>query len=213
MHKNWSKTNVLETMKSQASQRSLDNLTVGPVLTWNNDDIKAHIDAILELDGAKLLWGGVPLKNHKIPACYGSYEPTAIYVPLRHFRGNGKKRQLLTTELFGPFQIITEYGNNDVDKVLDVCESLPHHLTAAVVSKDPVFTEKIIGSTVNGVTYHGHRGRTTGAPQNHWFGPSGDPRGAGIGTPYAIQMTWSHHREIITDIGPCSDDWTMLPPS
>ena len=30
------------------------------------------------------------------------------------------------------------------------------------------------------------RARTTGAPQNHWFGPSGDPRAAGIGTPEAI---------------------------
>jgi hypothetical protein len=28
----------------------------------------------------------------------------------------------------------------------------------------------------------------TGAPQNHWFGPAGDPRAAGIGTPEAIKM-------------------------
>ena len=27
-----------------------------------------------------------------------------------------------------------------------------------------------------------------GAPQNHWFGPAGDPRAAGIGTPEAIKM-------------------------
>jgi hypothetical protein len=37
------------------------------------------------------------------------------------------------------------------------------------------------------------------APQNHWFGPAGDPRGCGIGTPEAIQMVWSCHREIIND--------------
>lgn len=43
------------------------------------------------------------------------------------------------------------------------------------------------------------RARTTGAPQNHWFGPAGDPRGAGIGTPEAIQLVWSCHREIIND--------------
>jgi 1-pyrroline-5-carboxylate dehydrogenase len=42
---------------------------------------------------------------------------------------------------------------------------------------------KILENTVNGVTYQGNRARTTGAPQNHWFGPCGDPRGAGIGTP------------------------------
>lgn len=79
---------MLETMKNQAAQRNLANLTVGPVLSWNNERIKEHLDAVLELEGAKLLWGGVPLKNHKIPACYGSYEPTAVYVPLRHFRGS-----------------------------------------------------------------------------------------------------------------------------
>lgn len=41
----------------------------------------------------------------------------------------------------------------------------------------------MLAHTVNGTTYAGIRGRTTGAPQNHWFGPAGDPRGAGIGTP------------------------------
>jgi 1-pyrroline-5-carboxylate dehydrogenase len=55
---------------------------------------------------------------------------------------------------------------------------------------------------VNGTTYTGMKARTTGAPQNHWFGPSGDPRSAGIGTPEAIINTWSSHREIIKDVGP-----------
>ena len=41
-----------------------------------------------------------------------------------------------------------------------------------------------------------------GAPQNHWFGPAGDPRGAGIGTPEAVRLVWSCHREIIHDNGP-----------
>ena len=45
----------------------------------------------------------------------------------------------------------------------------------------------------------GPRARTTGAPQNHWFGPAGDPRGAGIGTPEAIRLVWSCHRELISD--------------
>jgi len=89
---------------------------------------------------------------------------------------------------------------------------LPHHLTAAVVSNDVLFNDRILGQTMNGTQYSGLRARTTGAPQNHWFGPSGDPRGAGIGTPYAIQHTWSHHREIITDIGPIKEDWTMPHP-
>ena len=167
---------------------------------------------MLALDGAELLFGGVPLKNHTIPAIYGSYEPTAIKVPLKHFRGK-KKRELLTRELFGPFSLVVEYGNNDVDFLLETLEALPHHLTAACVSNDPFFTDKILGSTMNGTTYHGLRARTTGAPQNHWFGPSADPRGAGIGTPYAITYTWSHHREIISDVGPVPEGWTMPPPA
>ena len=102
MHKNWKKTNFLEQIAAQAAKRSLKDLTVGPIITWNNERIKQHIDAILELDGSELLFGGVPLKNHSIPAIYGSYEPTAIKVPLKHFRGK-KKRDLICTELFGPF--------------------------------------------------------------------------------------------------------------
>lgn len=62
---------------------------------------------------------------------------------------------------------------------------------------------------MNGTTYVGQLARTTGAPQNHWFGPSGDPRGAGIGTREAIQITWSSHREVIRDMGPVARDWTL----
>jgi len=54
-------------MGSQAAKRSLKDFTCGPVLTWNNKRIQQHIDAILELDGAKVLFGGKPLKNHSIP--------------------------------------------------------------------------------------------------------------------------------------------------
>ncbi|KAM1186389.1 hypothetical protein ACFX2I_015476 [Malus domestica] len=86
------------------------------------------------------------------------------------------------------------------------------HLTAAVVSNDPLFLQDVIGNTVNGTTYAGLRARTTGAPQNHWFGPAGDPRGAGIGTPEAIKLVWSCHREIIYDVGPLPKQW-QTPPS
>jgi 1-pyrroline-5-carboxylate dehydrogenase len=48
-------------MKTQSEKRSLSDLTVGPILTWTNEKIKAHLDAVLELDGSKILWGGVPL--------------------------------------------------------------------------------------------------------------------------------------------------------
>ena len=74
-------------------------------------------------------------------------------------------------------------------------------------STDPVFLQRVLGATVNGTTYAGMRARTTGAPQNHWFGPAGDPRGAGIGTPEAIKVTWSCHREIIMDQAELPDGW------
>ena len=48
-----------------------------------------------------------------------------------------------------------------------------------------------------------------GAPQNHWFGPAGDPRGAGIGTPEAIKLVWSCHREIIHDNGPIPEGTSL----
>ena len=54
---------------------------------------------------------------------------------------------------------------------------------------------------------------TTGAPQNHWFGPAGDPRCAGIGTKEAIQLVWSCHREVIEDYGPVPKTWTLPPPA
>ncbi|KAG5028010.1 hypothetical protein JHK87_011524 [Glycine soja] len=67
--------------------------------------------------------------------------------------------------------------------------------------------QEVVGNSVNGTTYAGLRARTTGAPQNHWFGPAGDARGAGIGTPEAIKLVWSCHREVIYDFGPVPKDW------
>jgi len=48
------------------------------------------------------------LTGHTIPECYGSYEPTALFVPLDQIT---KNFELVTTELFGPFQIVTEWGD------------------------------------------------------------------------------------------------------
>lgn len=208
VHDNWSDA-LLPKLQALASRRSLENLSIGPVLSWNNDRIATHIKRVLEVPGAELMFGGSPVTGHNIPDCYGAYEPTAIRVPLpavceKHF-------DLLTTELFGPFQIVSTYGDEDVPVLLDLLERISHHLTAAVVSADPVFQNRILSSTVNGTTYCGMRARTTGAPQNHWFGPSGDPRAAGIGTPEAIVSTWSGHREIIMDQGELPETWQTPP--
>lgn len=209
VHDNWAGA-LLPKLGPLAARRNLENLSLGPVLTWNNEQIQAHVDAVLAVPGAKLMFGGSPLEGHTIPDCYGAYEATAVRVPLATLCG--EHFGLLTTELFGPFQVVTTYGDDDLPAVLEILERMSHHLTAAVLSADPVFQNKVLGATVNGTTYCGMRARTTGAPQNHWFGPAGDPRGAGIGTPEAIHVTWSCHREIITDQAALPEDW-QTPPS
>jgi len=208
VHENWADT-LLPKLAELASRRSLDDLSIGPILSWTNERIGKHVDAALAVPGAELLFGGKPLSDHQIPSCYGAWEPTAVRVPLDAICG--EHFGLLTTELFGPFQVVVTYGDDELDRVLDVFERISQHLTAAVVSADPVFQQKVLGATVNGTTYCGMRARTTGAPQNHWFGPCGDPRGAGIGTPEAIRLTWSAHREIIFDQGALESGWSTPP--
>jgi 1-pyrroline-5-carboxylate dehydrogenase len=202
MHSNWRKAGLLEQMRGRAESRQLSDLTIGPVLTWTTEAILGHMNKLLQVPGAKLLWGGEPLKDHTIPECYGAVRPTAVFVPLLAMRDPAVFK-LVTTEVFGPFQVISEFEDDQLRSVLDVCESMSHHLTAAVVSNDINFLQEVLAHTVNGTTYAGLRARTTGAPQNHWFGPAGDPRAAGIGTPEAIRLVWSCHREIIHDFGPC----------
>ncbi len=208
MHKNWSDA-LLPRLADLARRRTLDDLTLGPILTWSNERIRAHLSAVCAIPGASLLFGGNELTGHSIPDCYGAMEATAVQIPLQALAGD--QFDLATTELFGPFQVVVEYGDNEVDTVLEVLERMSHHLTAAVVSADVHFQQRILGATVNGTTYCGMRARTTGAPQNHWFGPCGDPRAAGIGTPEAIVNTWSGHREIIMDQGPLPSGWTTPP--
>ncbi|MDZ7643823.1 MAG: aldehyde dehydrogenase family protein [Woeseiaceae bacterium] len=206
LHENWREA-LLPKLESLAARRSLDNLTVGPVLSWTTARMQEHVAAVAGLPGARVLFGGKPLEGHRIPACYGTLQPTAVEVPLDALAG--EHFELVTTELFGPFQVVVTYGNNDLPTVLGVLERISQHLTAAVVSADVDFQNRVLGATVNGTTYCGMRARTTGAPQNHWFGPCGDPRAAGIGTSEAIRQTWSGHREVIMDQGPMPDGWSV----
>lgn len=211
MHENWSRTSLVSKIKNLAERRKLEDLTIGPVLTFTTAAMLEHVDKLLQIPGSKLLFGGEPLKNHSIPPIYGALKPTAVYVPLEEIMKDNNY-ELVTREIFGPFQIITDYKKDQLPLVLDALERMHAHLTAAVVSNDPLFLQEVIGNTVNGTTYAGLRARTTGAPQNHWFGPAGDPRGAGIGTPEAIKLVWSSHREIIYDFGPLPRHWE-IPPS
>jgi len=210
-HSNAVKGGLLDKLKVLAERRNLKDLTIGPVMTWTTEKILAHKDKVLGIKGAKLLWGGKPLSDDgadKIPECYGAVEPTAISVPITELMASDEAFEIATTELFGPFQVIVEYDDSQLDLVLQACERMEHHLTAAVVSRDPDFVHTVLNNTVNGTTYAGIRARTTGAPSNHWFGPAGNPNGAGIGTPEAIRLVWSCHREIISDVLSPPKDWT-----
>ncbi|KAG6635400.1 hypothetical protein CIPAW_11G039500 [Carya illinoinensis] len=178
MHENWSRTSLVSKIRDLAERRNLEDLTIGPVLTFTTEAMLEHMSKLLQIPEI--------LKKN-------TYE-------------------LVTREIFGPFQIVTDYKRDQLPMVLDAVERMHAHLTAAVVSNDPLFLQEVIGNTVNGTTYAGLRARTTGAPQNHWFGPAGDPRGAGIGTPEAIKLVWSCHREIIYDVGPLPRHWE-IPPS
>lgn len=185
-------------LKVLAEKRNLADLSVGPVLTWNNKQLQDHVNKLLAIPGARLLFGGKPLsEKHSIPECYGSYEPTAVFVPLEKITSYFK---LVTTEVFGPVQVITYWRENEeLDLIIKMLNRMKNHLTAGVVSNDPEFLNYVLGRTVNGTTYAGIRARTTGAPEWHFFGPAGHPAGAGIGTPEAIIHTWSQNRMINYD--------------
>jgi len=212
MHKNWSSSGLLEKMKKLSERRKLEDLTIGPVLTVTTEAMTEHMNNLLKIPGSKVLFGGEPLENHSIPKIYGALKPTAVFVPLEEIL-KSENFELVTKEIFGPFQVVTEYSEDQLELVLEACERMNAHLTAAVVSNDPLFLQDVLGRSVNGTTYAGIRARTTGAPQNHWFGPAGDPRGAGIGTPEAIKLVWSCHREIIYDIGPVPKNWALPSPT
>lgn len=54
--------------------------------------------------GARLAFGGEPLKGHTIPEVYGAMQPTAVFVPLDQMTATQANWDLVNTELFGPFQ-------------------------------------------------------------------------------------------------------------
>lgn len=205
-HESWMQLGLVEKLAAQAAKRSLSALTIGPVLTWSTERILAHIERCMALPGATLAFGGKPLEGHSIPACYGAVEPTAVYLPIDTILGSEEAFEAATTELFGPFQVITSYKEGELPKVLELVNRVQNHLTAGVVSNDQHFLNEVLGNTINGTIYAGIRARTTGAPQQMWFGPSGDPRSGGIHTPEAIKLVWSSHREILYDYGPVPAD-------
>jgi len=206
-HENWVEAGIVERLRERAAKRSLSDLTIGPVLTWDTERIIKHVNDCLAVPGASLAFGGKALDGHTIPSCYGAVEPTAVTIPLQAMLDDPNVFKLATTELFGPFQVITSFKEGELPLVLDLLNRMENHLTAGVVSNDQVFLQNVLGNTINGTIYAVIRAKTTAAPQQHWFGPSGDPRSAGIHTPEAIKLCWSSHREVIYDYGPVPPTW------
>ncbi|KAJ9517976.1 hypothetical protein QJQ45_004346 [Haematococcus lacustris] len=141
VHDNWAKAGLLDRLRDRAAARTLDDLSIGPVLTWTTEAVLDHVAQLLRIpgefigNGAKLLFGGRPLTGHTIPSVYGAIEPTAVFVPLEEAM-KAEHWGHVTTELFGPFQVVTQYGDGQVQLMLDALERMSHHLTAAVVSND-----------------------------------------------------------------------------
>lgn len=63
-----------------------------------------HVNKLLQLSGAKLLFGGEALEKHSIPPTYGAIKPTAVFVPLEEILKESNF-ELVTKEIFGPFQV------------------------------------------------------------------------------------------------------------
>lgn len=58
VHENWAKQGFVGKIKELAARRKLDDLTVGPVISWDNKKIKNHIDKVAAIKGAKIAFGG-----------------------------------------------------------------------------------------------------------------------------------------------------------
>eukprot|EP00434_Breviolum_minutum_P024381 symbB.v1.2.021531.t1/scaffold1865.1/size98072/8 len=69
MHENWTKpeVDIVGRLGKLAGQRSLENLTNCPVLTWPTEKFLEHMNRCLSIPGAKLAFGGKPLTGHSIP--------------------------------------------------------------------------------------------------------------------------------------------------
>ncbi|KAF4655807.1 Succinate-semialdehyde dehydrogenase, mitochondrial [Perkinsus chesapeaki] len=212
-HQDWVQAGLFQKMEKFAAERSLADLTIGPVLSHSTTWLLDHIKQILKLPGARLLFGGRALEDHSVARRYGLIEPTALYVPLEQLSGNPDALALCSKETLAPIQICTKYSDSQFPQLLDIIENLDSHLTAGLVTDDPQVRHAVLGATVNGTTYVGLRSALALGPSHHWLGPGGDPRAAGLGTADAIKSVWSYHREIVEDDTPIDEDWARPPPS
>ncbi|CDJ43534.1 aldehyde dehydrogenase, putative, partial [Eimeria tenella] len=111
VHRNWVAAGLLELLAAAAARRSLQTLTICPLLSLNNQQMHRHVQALLSLKGACLLFGGYPLQQqqqqqqqHSVPPQFGLYAPTAVLLPLQTLAFDAAARKVALQEVFGPLQ-------------------------------------------------------------------------------------------------------------
>lgn len=72
---------------------------------FTTEEMLEHLHKLLQIPGSKVLFGGEALENHSIPPIYGAIKPTAVFVPLKEILKDSNY-ELVTREIFGPFQVI-----------------------------------------------------------------------------------------------------------
>jgi 1-pyrroline-5-carboxylate dehydrogenase len=142
--KNLAGTEFYEKLKGLAGKRNLKEFTVAPVLSATNKDYEAYRDYALSLGGSKILFGGKELEGHSIPSCYGAWEPSAYFVPLKHLN-DPQTLSKLKQKPFGPTQIISEY--EDIDELLAVLKHVPLRQTITI-SNDSAFKKRIMERSI-----------------------------------------------------------------
>mmetsp|Transcript_91069 Transcript_91069/g.197004 ORF Transcript_91069/g.197004 Transcript_91069/m.197004 type:complete len:142 (-) Transcript_91069:467-892(-) len=66
-HDSWVKRGLVNVFVDYSKKRNFDDLTVGPVLSWNNAQISDHQNKILSFKNTKLISGGKPLERQAVP--------------------------------------------------------------------------------------------------------------------------------------------------
>lgn len=166
-----------------------------PTLSVSNGQISEHIEKLAKILIPERIIGGKPIEHLPYFNQYGYYQPTTVITNVEQLN---KNISYVSTEIFAPIQILSYYNEDDMDIIQSIIQQLPHKLTCAIVTNDVVIQHKLLACSQNGTTYIGLDARTTGTPQNRWFGPGGNPRDGAIGTPEAIRKMWTFPRSIIS---------------
>lgn len=102
-HSSWLKRGLISKFKDLSAKRTIEDLTVGPVLSWNNAQLKQALNDAMSLEGSQLLFGGEELQEkNTIPDVYGSFQPTCVKIKLDSIMASDVNFGVATQEVFGP---------------------------------------------------------------------------------------------------------------